>query len=1340
MPTRNRKQVRISQERSQCPRTPAPAPAVSQNNDGNNRPRSNRIRTPNTASSRNNANATLQQTREKEAEKMAQTLLHATDVLLERLFAHLSQLPEEELQQEHTTGGSSPGGMTLPASALAWLSSQLMPPRVPKGRVPSTVWSTSSCRDRLRLLHFLLPRLTHLRISRQPWPTPPTNAANKTTRRRPRFQLPSVPSNTCPPQELNCSGISVSSGLTKDEFLYTPDRYMTDEEEAVPPAPPTRLDFWDFMQDLQHHPTIDLRLFPRLQVLVLESIPPTWISHLHSLRPTLQVLKWNRSCFYDYLPTLFLPDALRPSQQTSQAATNTPEPVHPIVSLRENSDSTFHSNNTTTIFATLTHLDLSHCGLGELSGISKTLARCAPHLQSVSLAHNDLVTQKSSLKPFRHASQLAKLNLSYNQITYLPQAYCYLGGQLKSLNLSHNRLVSTRGIDRLYALERLYLDHNCLSDLADVIGLSQMPQLKVLWLTGNPLEEDTTKYAWSLWSWFQHVRHPMTKDELPTIDGHSISAEEWTKLCNQLNPHGVHFVQNLAVSLDVNPSDEDGSQRRHNGIIFKALPIRHERVRRQGHVPRRKAKIQSLPSHMSNEQHDHDIPSLPTRRRSSRRQNEGGSTPEQVPMPAWSVADVLRNLQEDMHGTQEEKEQAVVQPLDPLQDKTDSVSNADNSPAAETTESEGTDVEEVEPPPDARDPRLVVDTSRQQSGAVGKMPPSEDVPPTTPTAIAPKQESKTEPSVVEETSGSRSVDAGSTSRFDGSATPLAGNSSKKVTTIRLYQSQHLVFDALQADWDEVVQQASEGLIPDGKPRMPVVPSISIPSDRKEGPFSSDITDLLSPLSTDERLQMPLNSNGKKCGSTTDDTSTTIGEGIGSNDQTSNLPEQIYPDDLSIPSSLGTNRDDFPGRSSKYQIAEQNAAYDGPERLKELRVLDNFELYFESYVFVSKEIPISTSENEEVNGEDYDDWQWVALRFPRIQLWPEDRPRMSSTLPTTQSPVLSARERFVRVWEEDVVPCGKPTLRRLTPNRRIRLGFHGDQLFSNTGNPDSYSECRKVYLCLSTTAFYVLLREDAVTQKYDEKGIKKRFPNPIPSDAVFGDAPWPHAAARHPLHELESITIGFEFQRLYLRFSNPMGKKMEPYIYVLITSNKTETVGLLQEFQRVANEAQQEDGCLESEATSITIHNDSQHVLDAVQVALTPEIVGTILHYQLVQQRWKHGEGRGTVRRACVVSDKHLLLLDEDYSADGHTPADGTPAGSNVPTTEISSYRVVQQASLDQVAEVQAAGADPTAITIVINPVSRLARTQRWRLVCRDGIGAERLVDAVRKAIAMESMG
>ena len=538
------------------------------------------------------------------------------------------------------------------------------------------------------------------------------------------------------------------------------------------------------------------------------------------------------------------------------------------------------------------------------------------------------------------------------------------------------------------------------------------------------------------------------------------------------------------------------------------------------------------------------------------------------------------------------------------------------------------------------------------------------------------------------------------------------------------------FDIFSEDWDSLVQRAAEGLIPDGIPRNPVAELQNQPNQRGE----------LFPLEATEELPPPV-AETVEDGTNDDAANNPTIQSTASGDSQSRLsslpellPEHVWQDDSSVPSSLGTNREDFP-KVNKFQLAEENSEYDGPEYCREWPIVDNFQLYFNTFVFPGASLTLPTSLNEEMSADD-ENWQAVSLRYPRIQLWPEDR-QWRETTSICETGQLSMdddedREWFVRVWEEEVIPCGSRSTKRLLPNRLTRLGFHGDALYQNAA-PDPHSASRKVVLCISSSALYFIVGNDKVTARAQEK--KKKFPVPISKDAVFADGRWPHAVARHPFQELVGITIGFSFQKLILRFSTRSSRNTDLFTYVLLTSNKMQTVSILQELQRRSKDAMELDSTRDTLTADVAtqIDNDDRNCLDALAVAIAPDVLGTVLNFSIVQQKWKHGE-RGTVRRVCVVTDTKLFLLDEDYIGDGSTAVDGTNSQQRLGDVK---YRMVDEATLGQVAEVQAAGADPNAITIIINPLSRLSRTHRWRLLCRDSQGAERLVEDVRKAIEMQ---
>jgi hypothetical protein len=164
------------------------------------------------------------------------------------------------------------------------------------------------------------------------------------------------------------------------------------------------------------------------------------------------------------------------------------------------------------------------------------------------------------------------------------------------------------------------------------------------------------------------------------------------------------------------------------------------------------------------------------------------------------------------------------------------------------------------------------------------------------------------------------------------------------------------------------------------------------------------------------------------------------------------------------------------------------------------------------------------------------------------------------------------------------------------------------------------------------------------------------------------------------------------------------------------------------------------GVFSVEEGMVKIDNDDKIVLDALALALAPAAVGVILHFQALRQRWRSGD-REAVRRVCVVTDTKIYLLDESFVGDGssclHKDDDMNNTTTPSPRQDGDvTLGFVDMADLKQISEVHAAGEDPRLITLVIQPLSRLQRVHRWRLVCRDGEGAERLIDDVRKAIAM----
>eukprot|EP00522_Entomoneis_paludosa_P018184 CAMPEP_0172448052 /NCGR_PEP_ID=MMETSP1065-20121228/7151_1 /TAXON_ID=265537 /ORGANISM="Amphiprora paludosa, Strain CCMP125" /LENGTH=484 /DNA_ID=CAMNT_0013199439 /DNA_START=33 /DNA_END=1487 /DNA_ORIENTATION=- len=441
---------------------------------------------------------------------------------------------------------------------------------------------------------------------------------------------------------------------------------------------------------------------------------------------------------------------------------------------------------------------------------------------------------------------------------------------------------------------------------------------------------------------------------------------------------------------------------------------------------------------------------------------------------------------------------------------------------------------------------------------------------------------------------------------------------------------------------------------------------------------------------------------------------------------------------------------------KYLLAEKNASFLGPHIYKQISILDNLDIYFQLFVF-STAVETHLSGNPLLGSLDPEEtaWQHVLESYPRIQLWPVDRRIQEQEANSNMGPRgPSTEEEFRRVWRERIVGCGRPALKRLTPTCTPRLGFHGEFVWpassSSTtsttassapkGRPEGVVVARQAILCCSNAAFYIIL--DYVEPKKTAQPTKpprNSFPKAIPPDACFAEAVWPHALARHPWKHLQNISIGFNFQRLTLRFRNPDHDfvSQEEYCYILLTSSKLETVALLKELQDVTDgvSVAMDTPTSNQPSRNVVIENDDPIVLDALADAVG-NVLGAVLHFQILHQYWKKGE-RGTVRRLCLVTDSKIYLFDEDYFGDGARAEEMMLQKRQSWGQPI--YRVVDEADLTQIVSVEGASLDPCALTIAIRPTSRLYRTHNWRLLCRGREGAERLIDDVRKAMSMATM-
>lgn len=124
-----------------------------------------------------------------------------------------------------------------------------------------------------------------------------------------------------------------------------------------------------------------------------------------------------------------------------------------------------------------------------------------PYLVSIThldLSSNLLVSVPDGLSVLHN---LVSLDLSDNMIDSVLGIYTQLG-QVLYLNLSGNRLESICGLERLMALERVDLRFNHIDESAEVGRLATLPNIREVWIDGNPVTEIEDNYRTACFDFF----------------------------------------------------------------------------------------------------------------------------------------------------------------------------------------------------------------------------------------------------------------------------------------------------------------------------------------------------------------------------------------------------------------------------------------------------------------------------------------------------------------------------------------------------------------------------------------------------------------------------------------------------------------------------------------------------------------------------------------------------------------------------------------------------------------------------------------------------------------------
>ncbi|KAL7909615.1 hypothetical protein GGI35DRAFT_388555 [Trichoderma velutinum] len=217
-------------------------------------------------------------------------------------------------------------------------------------------------------------------------------------------------------------------------------------------------------------------------------------------------------------------------------------------------------------------------------------------LRHLSLADNPMTSiPASSLAPL--SNTLFSLDLSSNLFSQIPDSLSTLTA-LRALNLSHcmidslhsltrnplpaitalnlraNRLQSLAGIEKLYPLERLDLRDNRLTDPKELARLTGIPEIREIWVEGNPFARTHKDYRVVIFNLFR-MTPGYTEDIV--IDGSGPSSSEKRILVDRVPiPESVPVVKPIVTEMrgvDVSKPTVVYSAVKEAAVLRKERPV-----------------------------------------------------------------------------------------------------------------------------------------------------------------------------------------------------------------------------------------------------------------------------------------------------------------------------------------------------------------------------------------------------------------------------------------------------------------------------------------------------------------------------------------------------------------------------------------------------------------------------------------------------------------------------------------------------------------------------------------------------------------------------------------------
>lgn len=207
---------------------------------------------------------------------------------------------------------------------------------------------------------------------------------------------------------------------------------------------------------------------------------------------------------------------------------------------------------------------LRHLGLPENSLTSLSAASLAPvanTLNSLDLSSNLLTEIPDGLASLM---ALRALNLAHCMIESLHSLSRHPLPAITSLNLRGNRLRSLAGIERLLSLERLDLRDNNLMDPTELARLTSLPEIREIWISGNPFVKTHSGYRVVIMNLFR--RTPGYSEDI-VIDGRSPGYTERKQLVDRVaEPEAGPVVRSSAA-------DDSALVHKPTGGVIQGNPL-----------------------------------------------------------------------------------------------------------------------------------------------------------------------------------------------------------------------------------------------------------------------------------------------------------------------------------------------------------------------------------------------------------------------------------------------------------------------------------------------------------------------------------------------------------------------------------------------------------------------------------------------------------------------------------------------------------------------------------------------------------------------------------------------